>query len=118
VNVEDRAMQFWSVLVLAARNQRLLSYTDMEALTGIPRQAMGTFLGPVASYCIHENLPQLTSIVVGVETGRPGDFYPGSDDVHADQARAFVFDWFAYSKEHRPNPEIFAAYKTKSAGQL
>jgi hypothetical protein len=99
-------MQFWSVLVLAARNQQLLSYTTLEELTGIPRQAMGSFLGPIAAYCERQKLPQITSIVVSQETGVPGEFYPGANAA-TDQVRSFVYDWLSHNRKFKPSPEIF-----------
>ena len=47
VDKYQRAAQLWSLLVLAAQYQVLLSYSMIEHLTGIPRVAVGMLLGPI-----------------------------------------------------------------------
>lgn len=59
----ERAAQFWSFLVLAARTQQLLSYGLMERLTGIPKQAVGQILGPLQEYCKRNDFPPLTCLL-------------------------------------------------------
>ena len=92
---EQRALQFWSVLVLAARNQQILSYKTMEKLTGIPKQGVGNVLGPIQAYC-RKKLPPLTALVVNEDEGLPGVGFTGATEgnVFAAQSRVFVFDWF------------------------
>lgn len=92
----QRALQIWSVLVLAAMKQSILSYSKLSGLTGLPAQSLGSLLGRVAWFCERKHFPPLTVIVVNGPTGRPGDEYPGSDDplkILSDQNRVFVFDW-------------------------
>jgi hypothetical protein len=105
VKIEERAMQLWSVLVLAARSQQLLGYATLADLTNLPNQ-MGNFLGPVAAYCIKNDLPQITSIVVSQETGKPGTYYPGKDAI-ADQWKSFVFDWMEHIRKCKPTSDSF-----------
>src|ERR1043166_7647986 len=69
---EQRALQFWSVLVLAARSQQLLSYKSMEKLTGIPKQGVGRVLAPIQAYCKRNKLPPLTALVINEDEGLPG----------------------------------------------
>jgi hypothetical protein len=102
----QRAMQLWSVLVLAARNQQVLSYSMVEKLTGLPKWTQADFLGVVAAYCIVNKLPPLTVLVVNEETGLPGGKFPGPADIFGGQARVFVYDWFAHGI---PSPEDFEA---------
>lgn len=92
---EQRALQFWSVLVLAARTQQLLSYKTMEKLTGIPRQGVGKILAPIQDYCKKKKFPLLTALVVGEDEGLPGTGFKGATEgnVFAAQSRVFVFDW-------------------------
>src|ERR1700722_3258601 len=108
----QRAVQLWSLLVLAARNQQLLSYTTVERLTGIPKVAVGGMLGTISHYCKDRNLPWLTALVVGEESGLPGEGllesakqeYGDDVDFFAMQSRVFVYDWF---KEPAPKTEDF-----------
>ena len=105
MTIEQRAMQLWSVLVLAARNQQLLGYATLADLTNLPNQ-MGNFLKPVAEYCDRNGVPQITSIVVSQENGIPGEYYPGLDAAK-DQAKSFVYDWMAHIRKSKVSPESF-----------
>ncbi len=100
----DRAAQFWSLLVLAARTQHVLSYDVMERLTGIPRRAVGDFLGPIQEYCKRNDLPPLTSLVVNEKTGLPSEGFTEATDIFGAQARVFVYDWLGRKP---PSPEDF-----------
>ena len=93
---EKRALQIWSVLVLSASSQRILSYKTLAKLTGLAIQGFAEPLGRVAQYCKSEGVPPLTVIVVTEETGMPGEGYPHHNEplqIFEDQARVFVFDW-------------------------
>jgi hypothetical protein len=100
----QRAAQLWSLLVLAAQHQVLLSYSMIEHLTGIPRVAVGMMLGPITHYCQNQKLPWLTFIVVNEENGQPGEgplpgarrTYGNTLDFHTMQSRVFVYDWFKH----------------------
>lgn len=100
----ERAVQFCSVLVLAARNRQVLSYELMERLTGIPRGAAGDFLGPIQEYCKRNDLPSLTSPVVNEKTGLPSEGFTEATDIFGAQARVFVYDWLG---RKTPSPEDF-----------
>jgi|ERR1700733_6675222 len=97
MNSDERAAQLWSVLVLAARNQQILSYGMIENMTGLPRQSVGQRLSPIQAYCVKNDLPPLTSIVVTETHGVPGEGFTGAniEDIFKAQARVFVFDWFS-----------------------
>lgn len=94
----QRAMQFWSALVLAARTQQVLSYETVERMTGIPRFGMSKPLGRILAYCQQNELPLLTSIVIEQSTGRPADqtFNTPAFDLEAEHRRVFIFDWFKH----------------------
>lgn len=98
----DRAAQLWSLLVFAARNQKILSYGMVAQLTGIPQQGVGMFLGPIQAYCKLYKLPPLTSIVVNEPTGLPSIGFTEATDIFGAQARVFVHDW-----GNAPSPDDF-----------
>lgn len=108
----QRAAQLWSLLVFAAQHQLLLSYSDIEHLTGIPRVGVGKILGPITHYCQNRELPWLTFIVINEENGKPGEGplpgarrkYGDALDLHVMQSRVFVYDWF---KHPAPKTEDF-----------
>ena len=100
----ERALQLWSVLVIAARHQEILSYTSIQKLTGIPARAIGPYLNLVYNYCDSKGWPPLVVLAVNERDGRPGTQYWKGEDLDALQARVFVFDWF---KSKAPAPEDF-----------
>jgi hypothetical protein len=99
---EQRGVQIWSVLVLAARNQQILSYQTVEFLTGVPAGVMAPILGKIEAYCDAHKLPKLTALVVNQRHGVPGYLYPGFIDtpVHPD-------DPAHAQKANDPNPEVY-----------
>jgi hypothetical protein len=105
----DRTTQLWSLLVFAARNQKILSYGNVQKLTGIPHQGVTKFLVTIQEYCEHQQLPPLTSICVNELTGMPSESLMEAKDIFGAQARVFVYDWFACKA---PTPEDFQKIST------
>ena len=48
---EQRSVQLWAVLALAARNQQILSYSTVERLIGVPQYGLAPILGAIYAYC-------------------------------------------------------------------
>lgn len=90
---EERAQQLWSLLAWAAINRQTLSYGIVAKLTGVPPPSLGDFLRPIQQFCIENNLPALTSIVVQGETGIPGEGFIAAEDVPLAQAEVFQHEW-------------------------
>jgi hypothetical protein len=118
MTVEQRAHQFWSVLVLAARSQQLLSYTLMESLTGVPAQGQSEILGRIAAYCRSINAPSLPSIVIKHTEGLPGHNFPMLAEegipeiaIFKQQARVFTYEWLAGKP---PASDAFGEQKQKT----
>ena len=99
-------MQIWSILVFAAKNQKLISYVALGKLIGVPQQGIGQLLFPILYYCQQNKLPPLTSIVISHVTGLPGDGFPLGVNVTESQSRAFVYDWQSVES---PNADQFQA---------
>jgi hypothetical protein len=105
----QRAMQVWSVLVEAARNQRILSYSTLADLVGLPQYGLAPILGAIQAYCQRNKLPPLTAIVINESTGLPGDRFPAPGSTAGigalrDQSLVFVFDWL---KQKPPSEDDF-----------
>lgn len=102
----ERATQLWAVLALAARNRQVLTYDTVAQLIGVARQGIGQLLEPIQSYCIVNQLPPLTALVVSKETGLPSSGFTATDAalVPAAQARVFEYDWLSRGC---PTPEEF-----------
>lgn len=89
-----RALQLWSLLVLAARTQTVLSYEMVSKMTGLAYEHPEP-LGYIAFYCMQRKLPLLSSLEIYKESGNPAaDFYKDLD-IAAEQRRCFVYDWLA-----------------------
>ncbi len=101
---EERAAQIWPLLVFAATNRQLLTYDLVARMIGVPRPAVGGFLEPIQAYCLDNELPALTSLVVSDITGLPGTGFIADVDVPKAQAEVFKFDWLDLKA---PMPEDF-----------
>lgn len=92
-----RALQAWIILVGAAMNRQTLTYESLSVKM-YQRKAAGVLdkiLGHIAFYCIEQDLPPLTSIVVGKGRGTPGQDIP-LDMTALDGARerVYAYDWY------------------------
>ena len=90
---EERSQQLWSILVLSAMNRQILTYDIVAQVTGLVRPSIGDFLRPIQQYCTDEGLPPLTSLVVSIKTGLPGDGFIAAEDVPHAQMQVFMKDW-------------------------
>jgi len=89
-----RALQVWSILVCKAANRQTLTYGQLATYLGF--EGAGTLahiLGHVMHYCIQNNLPPLTVLVVNQDTGLPGEGLIDAD-LNADREKAFNFNWY------------------------
>ncbi|MDU9403690.1 hypothetical protein RTH46_14450 [Pseudomonas sp. zfem004] len=98
MNRSERASQIWAVLALAAGNRQSLTYGMLSRLIGVPAAGMGRLLEPIQSYCILQDLPPLTLLVVQKSSGLPGRGFIGAKaaDYARDQMRIFAYDWLAH----------------------
>jgi len=97
----EQAVMLWPMLVLAARNQQILSYARVAGYTGIAQQGLGEALNLIHQYCKRRDHPLLNCLVVSRETGLPGEGFPeklDATDVFVEQAKVFVFDWSGHDK--------------------
>lgn len=94
---EERSVQLWSVLALAATNRQVLTYDIVARLTGVVRPSIGDFLRPIQQLCLEKNFPPITAVVVSEQTGLPGDGFLAAADVPEAQMRVFQFKWLDVS---------------------
>ena len=115
MTLEQRAQQFWSVLVFAAKEQRVVSHSMLSQITGCP-ETSGDVLHYIYCYCKQQQLPPLTAIVIDLATGRPDDDWPGNRrDLAAQQSRVFIYDWLTYPA---PSDEMFLEALAKEEEEL
>lgn len=89
----ERAQQIWSVLALAATNRQVLTYDIVARLTGVHRPGLGDLLRPIQQYCVENQLPPLTVLVVSEQTGSPSEGFIAAADIPAAQLRVFQHRW-------------------------
>ena len=91
-----RAVQVWQVLVAAARQGRILTYSALSremGLTESPLPVVGMGVLPlIGNYCTAKGLPQLTRIAVGQVDGLPSQYAP-EEVLAEDLWRVFDYDW-------------------------
>jgi len=94
---KDRAVQAWQILVGAAMNRQTFTY-EILSVKMYRKKAAGVLdqiLGHIAFYCNDNDLPALTSIIVGKGRGTPGDDIPiDQDDMDAHRERVYEYDWY------------------------
>lgn len=59
---------------------------------------LGNVLNPIQAYCVANNLPPLTVLVVQKDIGLPGEGFTAAQTVQiaSDQAKVFDFDWLKH----------------------
>ena len=104
----EQAVLIWPVLAFAARMQRVLTYSELEGLTGIVKFGQNDALHLIHLYCEKKHFPLLNSIVVNQATGFPGDEHPkklNPAEFLVERAKVFAFNW---SSEDKPRSQHFA----------
>lgn len=101
----ERACQIWTVLAWAAKNRQMLTYGILSKLIGVLPAGLGPLLEPIQSYCLLEELPPLTILVVQQDTGIPGVGFTGANA--AEYAKKYMevykYDWIAHDNPGAEN---------------
>jgi hypothetical protein len=118
MKASERAAQIWAVLALAAKNRQILTYDLLAKLTGVPRQGLGRLLEPIQSYCLLNELPPLTILVVRQDSGLPGQGFIAAEDIPRTQQEVFNFDWLAHGAPSADNFEQAVAQRPSNGFNL
>jgi hypothetical protein len=105
MTVAERAWQVWALLAFAAGNRQTLTYELVGQLTGMATPGLGAVLEPIQSYCLLNELPALSALVVNKTTGLPGTGFIAAEDVPREFIRIFERDWRVVGC---PSPEALA----------
>ena len=105
MKIPQRSAQVWPLLSLAATNRQTLTYDIVGKLTGMHAAGLGAVLEPVQSFCLLNDLPPLSALVVNKGTGLPGTGFIAVDDVPREFIRIFEYDWLSVGC---PTPEALA----------
>ncbi|PHV63757.1 MULTISPECIES: hypothetical protein [Cyanobacterium] len=102
MKISERSAQIWSILALSAHNRQMLTYKMVYQLTGMAISGLGKCLEPIQSYCLLNNLPPLTILVVNQNTGLPGVGFIATDNIPKTLLDVFSYDWLNHGS---PTPE-------------
>jgi len=110
MKASERSAQIWSVLAWAARSRQNITYSQLAQVTGAFTGGLGAWLEPIQSYCILNELPPLTILVVQQESGMPGSGFTGAsaDELARAQARVFAFNWLEHGNPGSEKLELAA----------
>ena len=72
VNQEERAARAWPILAAVAATKMNITYAELGAQLGIHRRACRYVLLEIQNYCLENDWPPLTMVVVISKTGLPG----------------------------------------------
>jgi len=94
-NWDDAARIVWDLLTSAASEGQTLTYSDIAPKIRTNPLSVRNALGPIQDYCLSEQLPPLTSLVIGKWSGIPGTgFIAWSiDDLKRAHRIVRAFDW-------------------------
>ena len=107
-----RAVQAWQILVGKAMNRQTVTYEGLSRLM-YGKEAAGVLaaiLGHIAFYCKDNDIPPLTTLVVGKGPGKPGDRIP-LDPTKFDEQRENVYQYDWYNIYPPSEVDLAAAFK-------
>lgn len=93
--LEYRALQIYQILVGAAHNRQILTYGHIADLIGY--KGSGTLdrqLGHIMYFCMENNLPPLTIIVVNLTEGKPGGGLILDGDESELREKVYKYNWY------------------------
>jgi putative restriction endonuclease len=113
INQNQRAAFGWDVLIQVSKNKELIRYNQLGSQIGIHHRAVRFVLGLIQNYCLENQLPPLTILVVN-DSGLPGEGFIAWDVDNIDQGLQQVYDYnwsnienpFNYAKDGLTENEI------------
>ena len=94
---QHRALKTYLILIGHATRRETTTYGDLAAKLGDNVQpiSVGNYLDPISRYCERNNLPRLTVLAVGKDSGVPSDGYPGPrESIDEDRERVYRYNWY------------------------
>lgn len=75
INQEQRAFSAWTILTRSANNSKPITYGELARQLNLHHRAIRFILGVIQDYCMKNELPPLTIIVLNKNTGLARRFY-------------------------------------------
>lgn len=94
MNLQQRALQIYPILINAAANRQVLTYKAVGDLIGMPPIALSQPLGLIMKYCEWEGHPPLTILVVSEKTGKPGAGLTTVRNLNQDRESVYGLNWY------------------------
>ena len=92
----ERCLQVWQILTSRAMNTQVITFYRLGCLLGVEPHRVHLSLAPVAAFCVKNELPNLSSLVIKVMTGDTGYGYPlDLESLEQSRIDVFNFRWFA-----------------------
>ena len=93
-----KAVKTYLILVGMATRRETTHYGYIAGETGVANQQVGGLcLDPVYQFCQERNFPDLTAIVVRLETGEPGKGHVNRETFYRERERVYSFAWMDYA---------------------
>lgn len=94
VDQEERAQKAWVKLVELAKSHKFCSYKELGDYIGIHHRPVRYPLELIQEYCMFNNLPPLTILVIN-NSGKPGQgFIAANENEYTEkQNEVFAFNW-------------------------
>jgi hypothetical protein len=108
MKASERSCQIWAVLAWAAKTRQNITYSQLAQVTGCFTGGLGGWLDHIHCYCILNELPPLTVLVVQENSGMPGSGFTAASarDLARAQAQVFAFDWLEHGNPGADKLEI------------
>jgi putative restriction endonuclease len=100
IDQEERAQKAWIKLVELAKSQKNCSYKELGDFIGIHHRPVRYPLELIQNYCLNNNLPPITILVVN-GSGKPGSGFIAADENKFSEKTK---DVFAYNWDNIENP--------------
>jgi putative restriction endonuclease len=95
INQEQRAFSAWTILTKSAKNSEPITYGELARQLNLHHRAIRFILGVIQDYCMRNELPPLTIIVLNKNTGLPGDGFIAYDIENSQDGmnKVYAYEW-------------------------
>lgn len=95
INQEERAYKAWFELINTASLGKYITYKELGHKIGIHHRAVRYVLGLIQNYCMDNELPPLTILVINQDTGKPGDGFIAWDIENTEDGvkKVYNYNW-------------------------
>lgn len=110
-NWDEYAGGVWDILIDTAENGQTIFYSELTSKFGKHHRTAKYMLEPIQEYCIDNELPVLTAVVINKEGLKPGHGFIPSD-FQREMIKVFDYDW---KEVVNPFPSVLRKCKTDNA---